>query len=259
MPARRQADDRNRQRLLDEAYCASADGVTPGQYVMIAMSDTGTGMSADVIEQGVRPVLHHKAGRRRHRSRPQPGPRLRQAERRPHPDLQRARRGNHGQGLPAPESCRRPRERRARRRRRKSRREASKRCWWSRTTRRCALSSPRPCAASTTGCWKPPTARQRFRWFADPRRSTCLLTDVVMPGMNGRALGDAAQQHRPGLKILYMTGYSRNAIVHQGRLDPGVSLIQKPFSESALASRVHRDACGGQKLTDIETGAPNLA
>jgi two-component system NtrC family sensor kinase len=41
------------------------------------------------------------------------------------------------------------------------------------------------------------------------------------------------------LKILYMTGYSRNAIVHQGRLDPGVSLIQKPFSENALASRVH--------------------
>jgi CheY-like chemotaxis protein len=66
-----------------------------------------------------------------------------------------------------------------------------------------------------------------------------VVTDVVMPGMNGRTLGDAAQQHRPGLKILYMTGYSRNAIVHQGRLDPGVSLIQKPFSESALASRVH--------------------
>jgi CheY-like chemotaxis protein len=66
-----------------------------------------------------------------------------------------------------------------------------------------------------------------------------LLTDVVMPGINGRVLGDAARQHRPGLKILYMTGYSRNAIVHQGRLDPGVSLIQKPFSENALASRVH--------------------
>jgi CheY-like chemotaxis protein len=66
-----------------------------------------------------------------------------------------------------------------------------------------------------------------------------LLTDVMMPGMNGRALGAAAQRHRPGLKILYMTGYSRNAIVHQGRLDPGVSLIQKPFSENALASRVH--------------------
>ena len=69
-------------------------------------------------------------------------------------------------------------------------------------------------------------------------RIDLLLTDVVMPGMNGRTLGEAAQQHRPGLKILYMTGYSRNAIVHQGRLDPGVSLIQKPFSESVLASRV---------------------
>jgi CheY-like chemotaxis protein len=66
-----------------------------------------------------------------------------------------------------------------------------------------------------------------------------LLTDVMMPGMNGRALGDAAQRHRPGLRILYMTGYSRNAIIHQGRLDPGVSLIQKPFSENALAARVH--------------------
>ena len=52
-------------------------------------------------------------------------------------------------------------------------------------------------------------------------------------------LSEAAQQHRPDLKILYMTGYSRNAIVHQGRLDAGVALIQKPFSESALAARVH--------------------
>jgi YesN/AraC family two-component response regulator len=41
-----------------------------------------------------------------------------------------------------------------------------------------------------------------------------LLTDVVMPGMNGRALAEAAKLRRPGLKVLYMTGYSRNAIVH---------------------------------------------
>ena len=67
-----------------------------------------------------------------------------------------------------------------------------------------------------------------------------LLTDVVMPGMNGRELADTATQRRPGLKVLYMTGYSRNAIVHQGRLDPGVALIQKPFSQSALASRVRK-------------------
>jgi CheY-like chemotaxis protein len=84
------------------------------------------------------------------------------------------------------------------------------------------------------------SADEALRRLPDyPNRIDLLLTDVVMPGMNGRALGDAAQQQRPGLKILYMTGYSRNAIVHQGRLDPGVSLIQKPFSESVLASRVH--------------------
>jgi len=65
-----------------------------------------------------------------------------------------------------------------------------------------------------------------------------LLTDIVMPGMNGRALAEEAQRRQPGLKVLYMTGYSRDAIVHQGRLDPGVSLIQKPFTQNALAQRV---------------------
>jgi CheY-like chemotaxis protein len=65
-----------------------------------------------------------------------------------------------------------------------------------------------------------------------------LLTDVVMPGMSGRTLADEARALHRELKVLYMTGYSRNAIVHQGRLDTGVALIQKPFSQGALAQRV---------------------
>ena len=65
-----------------------------------------------------------------------------------------------------------------------------------------------------------------------------LLTDVVMPGINGRELGRRAQQIRPGVKILYMTGYSRNAVVHQGRLDEGVELLEKPISQAKLALRV---------------------
>ncbi|MBO4225377.1 PAS domain-containing sensor histidine kinase [Bradyrhizobium neotropicale] len=65
-----------------------------------------------------------------------------------------------------------------------------------------------------------------------------MLTDVVMPGMNGRELGRRAIQIRPELKILYMTGYSRNAIVHQGRLDQGVDLLEKPVSQAKLALRV---------------------
>jgi PAS domain S-box-containing protein len=65
-----------------------------------------------------------------------------------------------------------------------------------------------------------------------------LLTDVVMPGINGRELGQRAQQIRPGTKILYMTGYSRNAVAHQGRLDEGVELLEKPVSQAKLALRV---------------------
>jgi CheY-like chemotaxis protein len=74
-----------------------------------------------------------------------------------------------------------------------------------------------------------------------------LLTDVVMPGgMNGRQLADKAVGHRPGLRVLYMTGYTRNAIIHQGRLDRGINMISKPFSFEELASKVRQvlDAAG---------------
>lgn len=72
----------------------------------------------------------------------------------------------------------------------------------------------------------------------DESKVDLLLTDVVMPGINGRELGRRAQQIRPRLKILYMTGYSRNAVVHQGRLDEGVNLLEKPISQAKLALRV---------------------
>jgi CheY-like chemotaxis protein len=65
-----------------------------------------------------------------------------------------------------------------------------------------------------------------------------LFTDVVLPGMSGRILADEARKLRPGLKVLFTTGYSRNAIVHQGRLEPGVSLISKPFTVDQLALKV---------------------
>jgi len=72
----------------------------------------------------------------------------------------------------------------------------------------------------------------------DRRHVDLLLTDVIMPGLNGRELGRRAQALRPGLPVLYMTGYSRNAVVHQGRLDEGVDLLQKPTTQAQLASRV---------------------
>jgi CheY-like chemotaxis protein len=65
-----------------------------------------------------------------------------------------------------------------------------------------------------------------------------LLTDIVMPGINGRELADALLVKKPTLKVLFMTGYSRNAIVHQGRLDAGVALLQKPITQAALAAKI---------------------
>jgi CheY-like chemotaxis protein len=66
-----------------------------------------------------------------------------------------------------------------------------------------------------------------------------LFTDVVLPdGMSGRELADEAVRRRPGLKVLFTTGYTRNAIVHNGKLDPGVNLISKPFTYEQLAAKV---------------------
>jgi len=65
-----------------------------------------------------------------------------------------------------------------------------------------------------------------------------LFTDVVMPGTNGRQLAKEAQRRKPGLKVLFTTGYTRNAIVHHGRLDADVELIGKPYSFAELAVRV---------------------
>jgi CheY-like chemotaxis protein len=78
-----------------------------------------------------------------------------------------------------------------------------------------------------------------LRDFAeDPEPFDLLLTDIVMPGINGRLLADEMTKLLPGLKVLFITGYSRNAIVHQGRLDSGVSLLQKPVTQAALGGKI---------------------
>lgn len=69
-------------------------------------------------------------------------------------------------------------------------------------------------------------------------RIDLIFTDIVMPGMTGRMMADEAAKQRAGIKVLYTTGYTRNAVVHNGKLDPGTEFIAKPYAGAALAVKV---------------------
>ena len=83
-----------------------------------------------------------------------------------------------------------------------------------------------------------PTA---LRMLDDAPHIDMLLTDVVLPaGMNGRQLSDEVLRRRSGIKVLFVTGYTRNAIIHHGRLDPDIDLLTKPFTADALTRKIRQ-------------------
>ncbi len=82
-----------------------------------------------------------------------------------------------------------------------------------------------------------------------------LLTDMVMPGLGGKALAEQLVQTRPGLKVIFMSGYADETIAHQGVLDSHVFLLQKPFSPLELAQKVREVLDGAENVT--EGGAPD--
>jgi len=84
-----------------------------------------------------------------------------------------------------------------------------------------------------------PNARAALWVLEKHAKVAVVFTDIGLPGgMNGRQLAEEARKHRPTLKVLFTTGYAQNAIVHEGRLDPGVELLTKPFTQAALGEKI---------------------
>jgi CheY-like chemotaxis protein len=239
--------------FLDETYAATHQEVTPGQYTMIAVSDTGIGMKKDVIAKAFDPFFTTKehgtglglsqvfgfmkqsGGHVKIYSEPDEGttiklylPRLVVAE-----DVK-------------------------------------------------ALNDERPVAAHRGGetillvddeedvrtstaqllrdlgyrVLVAPDARAALELTEKKPDIDLLFTDVGLPnGINGRQLADQVRGRWPSVKVLFTTGYARNAIVHHGRLDPGVELIVKPFTQVGLAEKIRQVLNGGAGTAPRRPGA----
>ena len=81
-------------------------------------------------------------------------------------------------------------------------------------------------------------ARTALPLLESDLRVDLLVTDVGLPGMNGRQLAEIARQHRPGLRVLFMTGYAEQAAERQGFLEDGMDMVAKPFSIDLLATKI---------------------
>ena len=96
--------------------------------------------------------------------------------------------------------------------------------------------------------------QEALRAVAKKPQISLLFTDVVLGESNGRVLADKVRQIYPNLPVLFTTGYTRNAIVHQGRLDPDVQLLNKPFTQQDLARKL-RELLDGAATPEVAPAA----
>jgi len=235
---------------LDEAYVARFEGLEPGCYVMIAVSDTGTGMTKEVVERAFEPffttkeighgtglglsqvygLIKQSGGHVRVYSEVGEGttvklylPRLAAEasddERAEHRPVPASRAGEVILVVEDDESVRA-------------------------ATHDMLRELGYRVITAVDGA-------SALRLVSERPEIRLLFTDVGLPGgMNGRQLADAARTTRPELPVLFTTGYARNAIVHHGRLDPGIHLLSKPFTYAELADKLSRllaDAPGARR------------
>jgi PAS domain S-box-containing protein len=223
---------------LDDDYAASHHDVSPGHYVMIAVSDTGHGMTPEIAERAIEPFFTTKpagqgsglglsmaygfvkqsGGHIKLYSEPGEGTTVRlyvprtsaEPGESEQPAVGSPTRG-HGQRVLVVED------------------DDMVRAFVSRQVE---MLGYRVLSA--------PDATRALELLDTHEDIDLLFTDVVMPGgLDGRQLAAAASARRPELKVLFTSGYTDNAIVHHGRLDPGVVLLNKPYRLAELAAKLH--------------------
>ncbi|MGB6172672.1 MAG: CHASE3 domain-containing protein [Xanthobacteraceae bacterium] len=222
---------------LDQAYCAQNPEVKPGQFALIAVTDTGIGMSADVAARVFDPFFTTKptgkgtglglsqvygfvkqsSGHIKIYSEPGSGttvkiylPRLiADAKDIKRTTLEPMRTGDRNEIILVVED--------------------------DPLMRRLATEALHELGYTVFDCDGAANALATLDRVTDVK---LLFTDVVMPDINGKKLADEAVRRRPGLKVLFTTGYTANAVVHGGVLDTGVNFISKPFTLDQLAAKV---------------------
>jgi CheY-like chemotaxis protein len=224
---------------LDQAYSTQHTGVAAGQYVVICVSDTGTGMEAETVERVFEPFFTTKdvgrgtglglsmvygfikqsGGHVKIYSEPGQGTTVKLYFPRMMGNIAEEAEGQQGV---APEG---------------TYDETILVCEDDDDVRAYSVEVLRELGYRVLEAHDGPSALRLLE--RQEGRVDLLFTDVVLPsGMMGNQLAEQARAVRPGLKVLFTTGYARNAIVHHGRLDAGVELITKPFSYADLAARI---------------------
>ena len=241
---------------LDEAYARRFGDVVSGQYVVMCVTDTGTGISPDVLDRVFEPFFTTKpagegtglglamvhgfvkqsGGHIRVYSEEGHGttvkiylPRLLQAD-----PVNAVPAGNsHGEEPPIPRA------------------EASETILLVEDNEGVRVYAKGVLEEFGYHVLEAADAKQALGIVAGRPRIDVLFTDVVLPGLTGRELAEKTKEIYPNLPVLFTTGYTRNAIVHQGRLDPDVHLLNKPYTQQELARKL-RALLDAAKRGDVE-------